>query len=338
METLAWILLDTMLVTALLALGWGSLASKDLRRGVVLFIGFGLLLALVWVRLRAPDIALAEAAIGAGLTGALMLSALRDEPGTSSEAAGDASVRSTPVSASLLLTLLSAGLAIVLGAAFICALDRTDPASLAEEVFANLGVSGVSNPVTGVLLNFRAYDTLLELAVLTAAVLGILSLGPARSGYQASGPMLSGLTGWLVPVVLVVSGYLLWVGAKAPGGAFQAGALLAAAGVLLRLAGHPSGGLPRELALRGLMVVGVAVFLIIGLTLMLVGRGFLDYPVAWAGSLILAIESAATLGIAATLIVAFLCGDPGQRPENHETADSGVPLAKCENNRRNTPR
>lgn len=324
METIAWLLLDTMLATALLALGWGSLASKDLWRGVVLFIGFGLLLALVWVRLRAPDVALAEAAIGAGLTGALLLSALRDEPGASSEAAGETSARSTPVSASL-LTLLSAGLAIVLGAAFILALDGTDPARLAGEVFANLGVSGVSNPVTGVLLNFRAYDTLLELAVLTAAVSGILALGPARSGYQASGPMLSGLTGWLVPVLLVFSGYLLWVGAQAPGGAFQAGALLAAAGVLLRLAGHPSGGLPRELALRGLMVVGVAVFLIIGLTLMLVGRGFLDYPASWAGSLILAIESAATLGIAATLIVAFLCGDPGQRSKNHEKGDSGVP-------------
>ncbi len=34
------------------------------------------MLSLVWVRLDAPDIALAEAAIGAGLTGALLLSAL----------------------------------------------------------------------------------------------------------------------------------------------------------------------------------------------------------------------------------------------------------------------
>ena len=36
---------------------------------IVLFISFGLMLSLAWVRLKAVDIALAEAAIGAGLTG-----------------------------------------------------------------------------------------------------------------------------------------------------------------------------------------------------------------------------------------------------------------------------
>jgi len=36
----------------------------------------GMLIAVVWVRLHAPDVALAEAAVGTGLTGALMLSAL----------------------------------------------------------------------------------------------------------------------------------------------------------------------------------------------------------------------------------------------------------------------
>ena len=42
----------------------------------VLFIAFGLLMALAWMRLRAPDIALAEAAVGSGITGALLLSGL----------------------------------------------------------------------------------------------------------------------------------------------------------------------------------------------------------------------------------------------------------------------
>ncbi len=81
METLGQAVLDLLLGSSLLALAWGSLTSKDLHRAVVLFIGFGLLLALVWVRLRAPDIALAEAAIGAGLTGALLLSALQRRAG-----------------------------------------------------------------------------------------------------------------------------------------------------------------------------------------------------------------------------------------------------------------
>ena len=54
----------------------GNETSTGLFRAIVLFIAFGLLMSLAWVRLGAPDVALAEAAIGAGLTGALLLSAL----------------------------------------------------------------------------------------------------------------------------------------------------------------------------------------------------------------------------------------------------------------------
>lgn len=66
-------LLDGLLVLALLITALAALWSRDLFRAVVVFIAFGLLMAVVWVRLRAPDIALAEAAIGAGLTGVLLL-------------------------------------------------------------------------------------------------------------------------------------------------------------------------------------------------------------------------------------------------------------------------
>lgn len=77
METLIlnWAL-DGVLGMTLLWLAARLLSSPDLFRAVVLFISFGLVLSLAWVRLDAPDIALAEAAIGAGLTGALLLSAL----------------------------------------------------------------------------------------------------------------------------------------------------------------------------------------------------------------------------------------------------------------------
>jgi len=67
---------DGLLGGALLWLAWQALASPDLFRAIVLFVAFGLLMAIAWVRLDAPDIALAEAAIGAGLTGALLLAAL----------------------------------------------------------------------------------------------------------------------------------------------------------------------------------------------------------------------------------------------------------------------
>lgn len=68
---------DLLLCLTLLWLAWHVLVSADLFRAVVLFISFGLLMALAWVRLQAPDVALAEAAIGSGLSGALFLAALR---------------------------------------------------------------------------------------------------------------------------------------------------------------------------------------------------------------------------------------------------------------------
>jgi energy-converting hydrogenase B subunit D len=67
---------DLLLAIALLWSAWRSLSTPDLSRAVVMFIVFGLLMTLAWARLDAPDIALAEAAIGAGLTGALLLDAL----------------------------------------------------------------------------------------------------------------------------------------------------------------------------------------------------------------------------------------------------------------------
>lgn len=67
---------DLLLVAALLLSAWRALVAPAIDRAVVLFIVFGLLMTLAWARLSAPDIALAEAAIGAGLTGALLLDAL----------------------------------------------------------------------------------------------------------------------------------------------------------------------------------------------------------------------------------------------------------------------
>jgi multisubunit Na+/H+ antiporter MnhB subunit len=314
MDGPALILLDALLILVLLGLAWATLESRDPRRGVVLFIAFGLVLALVWARLAAPDVALAEAAIGAGLSGALLLAALRDEPGDGSgpgerEPAAPAK-RRLPGLTNWALGLLCLGLGLVVAWAFVDALAGAGPERLAGQVLARIGESGVSNPVTAVLLNFRGYDTLLELAVLLAALLGILALGPERGGYAPAGPVLSGLAGWLIPALILTGGYLLWVGAHAPGGAFQAGAILAAAAVIRRLAGDRAAGLPQGLALRALSLAGVAVFLGVGLALLVAGRPFLGFPPTWAGTLILAIESAATLAIGATLALAFVGGRP----------------------------
>ncbi len=75
--TLTLLIFDAVLLITLLALATAAVLSPEPRRAVMLFIAFGLWLSLVWARLRAPDVALAEAAIGAGIGGALMLAAAR---------------------------------------------------------------------------------------------------------------------------------------------------------------------------------------------------------------------------------------------------------------------
>lgn len=71
------LLFDGVLLVTMLGLALAAVTSPEPRRAAMLFIGFGFWLALVWARLRAPDVALAEAGIGAGLGGALMLAAAR---------------------------------------------------------------------------------------------------------------------------------------------------------------------------------------------------------------------------------------------------------------------
>lgn len=70
------IVLDGALALVILYLAWQLLNTPNLFKAVVLFISFGLVLSLAWIRLNAVDVAMAEAAIGAGLTGALFMSAI----------------------------------------------------------------------------------------------------------------------------------------------------------------------------------------------------------------------------------------------------------------------
>ena len=67
------LLVDTLLLLLLLWLGFKITFTKDNFSAIIHFIIFGMVLALVWVRLGAFDLALAEVALGAGITGALLL-------------------------------------------------------------------------------------------------------------------------------------------------------------------------------------------------------------------------------------------------------------------------
>ena len=68
---------DGLLGVMMLWLAWQALSAADLLRAVAMFVTFGLLVAIAWIRLGAPDVGMPEAAIGAGLTGALLLITIR---------------------------------------------------------------------------------------------------------------------------------------------------------------------------------------------------------------------------------------------------------------------
>lgn len=72
----AGFLFDLLLAALMTWLGWRALSSESLFGAIVLFIAFGLSMGLAWIRLDAPDVALAEIAVGAGLTGAIFLAAV----------------------------------------------------------------------------------------------------------------------------------------------------------------------------------------------------------------------------------------------------------------------
>jgi multisubunit Na+/H+ antiporter MnhB subunit len=198
-----------------------------------------------------------------------------------------------------------------------------EPGGLTAEAAARLEASGVAHPVTAVLLNYRGYDTWLEVGVLLLAVLAVLIL---RREHDLSGvpvatsddPLLGWVVRWLLPVMLLTGGYLLWLGTSGPGGAFQAGAVLAAAAVLLLLAGHRSiTALPGGW-LRLALTLGFAAFLLLALALLLGGRRLLEYPSGAAGALILLVETAVTLSIAATLAALFGGARPSVTPAGKE--------------------
>jgi multisubunit Na+/H+ antiporter MnhB subunit len=305
---------DLLLAAALVALAAASLLVRAPGTGSVLFIAFGLLLALAWVRLGAADVALAEAAIGAGVAGALLLDAAAQfgrgaqasAPGTTDRIArGDAThtrARTRLGLSTLAVVVLSAAF----GAALLYAALAVDPVSGAATrgVTASLTNAEIVHPVTAVLLAFRAYDTLLEIAVLLVAVIAAQAAPPAARAPLPRDPVLARVAGLTVPLAVLVAVYLLWAGATRTGGAFQAGAVLAGALLLARFSSLPLDA-QSGWARPALLALGLAVFIAVGLAAGAAAGAVLAYPQGWAGALVLAIEAALMVSIAAALVALF---------------------------------
>jgi multisubunit Na+/H+ antiporter MnhB subunit len=306
-------LFDALTTLLLVLLAWRCLIVPDLFRSIVLFVVFGLLLALTWARLDAPDLALAEAAIGAGVLGVLLLGTWR--------ALGSPRSGETPSSSLSGALRVVAGLGSVTLTGLLAWALHLPPGSeggAGELALEQLPLPATGQPVTAVLLDFRSYDTLLETAVLLMAVVGTwLARSPlleAISGEDATAgtPVVPALVRLFVPVLLVVGAYLVWAGAHSPGGAFQGGAVLAAAGVLMAL-GRQLGTTPDPgWLLRVLLILGVLVFISSGLLLMPVEGAFMAYPERWAGLIMHLVEYTLAVSIALSLLLLFT-GGPGLR-------------------------
>ena len=303
-------LFDGALVAGLLALAIHVVREPDERSAIIAFLAFGLLLGLVWVRLAAPDVALTEIAIGGGGTGILLLRA-------------EAAIRGRgkheePVTRAGKLA-IAAGCAAISAGLGLAVLSFASPApTLAPLAAEGLPATGLGNPVTAVLLAYRALDTLLEKVVVLLALIGVWSLASddAWGGAPAMKPAdvpepLAYLARILPPFGVVIGVYMFWVGADAPGGTFQAGTVLAAMWLLVMLAGlrppRQTAGLPLRLALAG----GPVLFLVIACLGFVFADAFLAYPKALAKPLILAIEAALTLSVAAAL--AMLVAGPARK-------------------------
>lgn len=293
---------EIVLAAVVLTLGVWTIVVPETFSATVGFVAYGLLVALIWVRLDAADVALTEAAIGGGLGGVLLLSAaarLRDADMMADEAPGK------------LLRAGAAALSVLTAAALAGAvlwLPDSAP-TLAPAAVANAWATGLSNPVTNVLMAFRAMDTMLEKIVLLLAIVGVWSLAPDSAWGGRPGPrhqadprgVLAFLARLLPPVGIVIGIYILWTGSDHPGGAFQGGAILASMWLLAVMAGLADTPLVSDRSVRFILVAGPGLFLLVGLAGLLFGAAFLFYPPALAKPLILGIEVAMTLTIAATL-------------------------------------
>jgi multisubunit Na+/H+ antiporter MnhB subunit len=301
---------------ALLAVGaaaWTIFARK-LFGAVVGYVAYGLILAIVWIRLLAPDVALTEAAIGGGATGVLLVTAGSRLRAAKSVEPGDRASRGQKALAAVLSVLVAVALA-----AAMLALPEPPP-TLAPEAKSGLEAAGLGNPVTAVLIIYRAFDTMLEKAVLLLAVIGVWSVAPDR--FWGGAPALLGranpesalvfLARMIAPIGIIIGLHIFWVSADEPGGAFQAGAILAAMWIIVMMARLADPPRVASHLLRLALIAGPAVFVGVALLGPFMGGSFLSYPAGFVKPVILFVEAFMLLTIAASIPM-LIAGPPLRR-------------------------
>jgi multicomponent Na+:H+ antiporter subunit B len=167
-------MIDLLLLLLLVVIALVAVRVRDLLSSAILLSAYSLLMAVVWTRLNAVDVAFTEAAVGAGITTVLLVAALtrtaREETGSPHRS-----------DLSSLLVVLAVTALLFYGTLDMPAFgDPTAPTNVhVIPRYLEHGVreTGVINFVTGILAYYRGYDTLGETTVIfTAGICVVLLL------------------------------------------------------------------------------------------------------------------------------------------------------------------
>ncbi|MXR41465.1 DUF4040 domain-containing protein [Halobaculum sp. WSA2] len=168
MTPVEWAVLAFVLGSAL-----ATALLRDVLASIIAFAAYSLGIAVVWLLLRAPDVGLTEAAVGAGVTTVLFLLTIAK---TVRPASDDLFVD---------VDLTAAGVSALLVAALATTLSALPPVGSSSTPVATSRVTNyylenayteteVENAVTAVLAAYRGFDTLGEAVVVFAALIGLL--------------------------------------------------------------------------------------------------------------------------------------------------------------------
>ncbi len=69
-------ILNALLLLFLVVCAIAVAQIRDMLSAVIVFASFGLIMAIVWQQLSAPDVAMVEAALGTGVTTLLLIAAI----------------------------------------------------------------------------------------------------------------------------------------------------------------------------------------------------------------------------------------------------------------------
>lgn len=70
-------LFELMLLALLVTCGISTCLSRNLLVSLVIFMAYSVIMSIVWVTLQAPDLAITEAAVGAGVSSVLLFLTLK---------------------------------------------------------------------------------------------------------------------------------------------------------------------------------------------------------------------------------------------------------------------